>query len=92
MIADIVEAAWGIPAPVFGRPAANLQTLVPADGKAAVCPWYLRFEVLDAPGVLALGAVATAAAALEPLPELTGVAVGLLATGAATEAGTANGF
>jgi homoserine dehydrogenase len=54
VIADIVEAAWGIPAPVFGRPAANLQTLVPADGKAAVCPWYLRFEVLDAPGVLAL--------------------------------------
>ena len=26
---------------------------MPADGKAQVSPWYLRFEVLDVPGVLA---------------------------------------
>jgi homoserine dehydrogenase len=53
VIADIVEAAWGAPGPVFGRPAALLAPLVPADGKAALSSWYLRFEVLDTPGVLA---------------------------------------
>jgi homoserine dehydrogenase len=54
VIADIVEAAAGMPAPVFGQPAKSLSRLVPADGKSAVSPWYLRFEVLDEPGVLAL--------------------------------------
>ena len=53
VIADIVEAASGAISPVFGRPASSLQSLKPADGKAAVSPWYLRFEVLDVPGVLA---------------------------------------
>ncbi|MCP5411086.1 MAG: homoserine dehydrogenase [Alphaproteobacteria bacterium] len=53
VIADIVEAASGGPAPVFGQPASELQKLTPADGKAAVAPWYMRFEVLDEPGVLA---------------------------------------
>jgi len=55
VIADIVEAASesGAPSPVFGRPAASLTGLAPADGKAQVSPWYLRFEVLDVPGVLA---------------------------------------
>ena len=63
VIADIVEAAAQGPlssggaSPVFGRPAALLTTLVPADGKAQVSRWYLRFEVLDVPGVLA--AIAT---------------------------------
>ena len=53
VIADIVEAASGTPSPVFGRPAASLLPLDRADGKQALSPWYLRFEVLDVPGVLA---------------------------------------
>jgi homoserine dehydrogenase len=53
VIADIVEAAYGGPSPVFGEPASGLKKLSPADGKEAVSPWYLRFEVLDVPGVLA---------------------------------------
>ncbi len=55
VIADIVEAAseGPQPSPVFGRPAAGLTRLQPADSKALVSPWYLRFEVLDVPGVLA---------------------------------------
>jgi homoserine dehydrogenase len=54
VVADIVEAASGAASPVFGRPAASLARLDPADGKQAVSSWYLRFEVLDEPGVLAL--------------------------------------
>lgn len=54
VVADIVEAAGGGTSPAFGRPAASLTRLEPADGKLAVSPWYLRFEVLDEPGVLAL--------------------------------------
>jgi homoserine dehydrogenase len=53
VIADIVEAASGSVSPVFGRPASSLAALVAADGAAAQSPWYLRFEVLDVPGVLA---------------------------------------
>jgi homoserine dehydrogenase len=55
VIADIVEAAsdGGKASPVFGRSAGSLAKLEPADGKAWVSPWYLRFEVLDVPGVLA---------------------------------------
>ncbi|HWU56929.1 MAG TPA: homoserine dehydrogenase [Rhizomicrobium sp.] len=54
VVADIVEAASGSASSVFGRPAASLARLDAADGKQAVSPWYLRFEVLDEPGVLAL--------------------------------------
>jgi homoserine dehydrogenase len=55
VVADIVEAASesGRVSPVFGRPAAGLTRLERADGKAWVSSWYLRFEVLDVPGVLA---------------------------------------
>jgi homoserine dehydrogenase len=53
VISDIVEAAAGAFRPAFGRPAAQLAALVPAPAGAAVSPWYLRFEVLDVPGVLA---------------------------------------
>jgi homoserine dehydrogenase len=53
VIADIVEAASGVAGPVFGRPAAGLTVAKPAPAVAAVSPWYLRFEVLDMPGVLA---------------------------------------
>ncbi|HEY4078514.1 MAG TPA: homoserine dehydrogenase [Rhizomicrobium sp.] len=69
VIADIVEAASGVPSPVFGRPAASLISLRPADGKAAVSPWYLRFEVLDVPGVLAAiaGTLAEAGVSIESM-------------------------
>ncbi len=69
VIADIVEAASGAISPVFGRPASSLQSLKPADGKAAVSPWYLRFEVLDVPGVLAsiAGNLAEAGVSIESM-------------------------
>ncbi len=69
VIADIVEAASGIPTPVFGRPVADLKPMTPADGKAAVSPWYLRFEVLDVPGVLAsiAGNLADAGVSIESM-------------------------
>ena len=69
VIADIVEAASETPSPVFGRPARSLTRLVPADAKAAVSPWYLRFEVLDVPGVLALiaGHLAEAGVSIESM-------------------------
>jgi homoserine dehydrogenase len=54
VIADLVEAAQDNPAPVFGRPAASLKPLAVADAQAAVSSWYIRFEVRDEPGVLAL--------------------------------------
>src|ERR1700748_3120369 len=41
VVADNVEAASGVASSVFGRPAASLMPLEPADGKAAVSPWYL---------------------------------------------------
>jgi homoserine dehydrogenase len=69
VIADIVGAASESASPVFGRPAASLTRLVPADGKAAISPWYLRFEVLDVPGVLALiaGHLAEAGVSIESM-------------------------
>jgi homoserine dehydrogenase len=62
VIADIVEVASGYVGPTFGRPAANLTELKPADGAAQASPWYLRFEVLDVPGVLAVIAMELARA------------------------------
>jgi homoserine dehydrogenase len=53
VVSDIVEIARGSFGPVFGRPAATLKDLVPADAGAALSAYYLRFEVLDVPGVLA---------------------------------------
>jgi homoserine dehydrogenase len=53
VVSDIVEIARGSFGPVFGRPAASLKTLAPADSGAALSAYYLRFEVLDVPGVLA---------------------------------------
>jgi homoserine dehydrogenase len=69
VIADIVEAASGIPSPVFGRPVTDLKPVTPADGKAAISPWYLRFEVLDVPGVLAsiAGNLAEAGVSIESM-------------------------
>jgi homoserine dehydrogenase len=71
VIADIVEAAseGNQPSPVFGRPAASLTRLDPADGRAQASPWYLRFEVLDVPGVLAAiaGHLADAGVSIESM-------------------------
>jgi homoserine dehydrogenase len=53
VIADLVEIARGSHTPVFGRPAAALTAPAPTASDAALSPWYLRFEVLDLPGVLA---------------------------------------
>lgn len=53
VVADLVEIARGTYTPVFGRPASSLMSLKPASADAAPQPWYLRFEVLDLPGVLA---------------------------------------
>jgi homoserine dehydrogenase len=51
VVSDLVEIARGSFGPVFGRPAADLKNLVPAEPGASA--WYLRFDVLDVPGVLA---------------------------------------
>jgi len=69
VVADIVEAASGGPSSVFGRPAKSLSRLEAADGKQAVSPWYLRFEVLDVPGVLAsiAGSLAEAGVSIESM-------------------------
>jgi homoserine dehydrogenase len=53
VVSDIVEAAAGAFRPAFGRPTAQLAALKPAPAGSAISPWYLRFEVTDAPGVLA---------------------------------------
>ncbi len=53
VIADLVDVARGANGPVFGRPAKNLRLLPAAPPEAHVCPFYLRFDVRDLPGVLA---------------------------------------
>jgi homoserine dehydrogenase len=53
VIADLVDIARGNLGPAFGRPASMLETLKPASSGLANSAYYLRFEVLDVPGVLA---------------------------------------
>lgn len=53
VVSDLVEIARGSFTPVFGRPAKNLVPLKAAPAGATQSAWYLRFEVLDVPGVLA---------------------------------------
>ena len=53
VVADLVDIARGDASPAFGRPAATLKPLSPSDPGAATSAFYLRFEVLDVPGVLA---------------------------------------
>jgi homoserine dehydrogenase len=53
VVSDLVEIARGSMTPVFGRPAKGLMPLAAADAGSTLSPWYLRFEVLDVPGVLA---------------------------------------
>ncbi len=52
-IADIVDIARGARGPAFGRPAAMLKPVDPVAAVARSCAYYLRFQVLDVPGVLA---------------------------------------
>ena len=54
---------------MFGQPAASLQPLQAAPAGSAVSPWYLRFEVLDIPGVLAqiAGHLADAGVSIESM-------------------------
>jgi len=53
VVADIVDIARGAVGPAFGVPARDLKTLEPAQAGEASSAFYLRFEVLDLPGVLA---------------------------------------
>lgn len=52
VVADLVDIARGAVGSVLGRPAAKLRTLSGAPS-ARVSAYYLRFNVLDVPGVLA---------------------------------------
>jgi homoserine dehydrogenase len=53
VIADIVDIARGNVSPVFGRPAQTLRTAKPALSQSLKAAFYLRFDVLDVPGVVA---------------------------------------
>ena len=53
VVADIVDIARGNASPVFGRPAATLRAAAPAPTHTLKSAFYLRFDVLDEPGVLA---------------------------------------
>jgi homoserine dehydrogenase len=53
VIADIVDIARGNVGPAFGVPAASLVALTAAPSGSATSAFYLRFQVLDMPGVLA---------------------------------------
>lgn len=53
VIADIVDIARGTHGPAFGRPATKLKPIDPTSAATRICAYYLRFEVLDVPGVLA---------------------------------------
>ncbi|MDE2182075.1 MAG: homoserine dehydrogenase [Alphaproteobacteria bacterium] len=53
VIADLVDIARGNMGPAFGIPAHSLISLSPAPAGSAVSAFYLRFQVLDVPGVLA---------------------------------------
>ena len=53
VIADIVDIARGDTGPAFGIPATELETSRAAPDSARVSAFYLRFQVVDQPGVLA---------------------------------------
>jgi len=53
VVADIVDIARGNIGPVFGIPAAQLRKANPVPPEARVRAFYLRFQVLDVPGVMA---------------------------------------
>jgi len=53
VIADIVDVACGAGGPVFGRPARDLVPPKRIAPEKRASPYYLRFDVLDVPGVMA---------------------------------------
>ncbi len=53
VIADIVDVARGAWGPAFGRPAAELTKPTRAPVESRSSAYYLRFQVLDVPGVMA---------------------------------------
>ncbi|MBV9991290.1 MAG: homoserine dehydrogenase [Alphaproteobacteria bacterium] len=53
VVADLVDIALGSFEPAFGKPAHTLVPLVPASPEATTSAYYLRFDVLDIPGVVA---------------------------------------
>jgi homoserine dehydrogenase len=57
VVADLIDIARGPTGAAFGRPAEALTELRPAPPEARTSVFYLRFEVLDVPGVL--GEIAT---------------------------------
>jgi len=69
VVADLVDIALGSFEPAFGKPANTLTALVPAAAEAAASAYYLRFEVLDTPGVLAsiAGQLADARVSIESM-------------------------
>jgi homoserine dehydrogenase len=53
VISDLVDVARGALGPAFGRPAAQLEQAARAPAEARTSAYYLRFQVLDVPGVMA---------------------------------------
>ena len=53
VIADLVDVARGALGPAFGRPAAELIPPRREPAEARMSAYYLRFQVLDVPGVMA---------------------------------------
>ena len=53
VISDLVDVARGALGPVFGRPVAQMQKPVSVPPEAHISPFYLRFQVIDVPGVMA---------------------------------------
>jgi homoserine dehydrogenase len=53
VISDLVDVARGAFGPAFGRPAAELTQPKREPAEARVSAYYLRFQVLDVPGVMA---------------------------------------
>jgi homoserine dehydrogenase len=53
VISDIVDVARGALGPAFGLPTGDLKPSVAVPQEAHISPFYLRFQVLDVPGVMA---------------------------------------
>ena len=53
VITDLVDVARGAFGPTFGRPAAELKAPQREPSEARMSAYYLRFQVLDVPGVMA---------------------------------------
>jgi homoserine dehydrogenase len=53
VVADLVDVARGALGPAFGRPAAELKPPKREPAEARKSAYYLRFQVLDVPGVMA---------------------------------------